>query len=303
MTALVDYILADIATLVGVAKGGVVIGIIVISELILWGVRAHARRTYRAARAKVTNVADVEAISIAYYRRRQMIGIIRASVLVLSLLLAAFLYDFQTFGVLALALSALVIIQKENINSLFAYVFVLSNFRVGDDISVGEQLGEIVRISPLQTVLSGKDEYGEYNGQRIVIPNYKLVTESVREQELKSDTYRRIVVRAVYEHGAYDVAFGEFIGRVRAFLDEFLPKRGLEQVGNFRSFAGVQYKLNFEYDEMGRVIVRIAFVSRPHDVADRKEQIIEFIEGMRAKKKRKAVATREEQKEFEKEAQ
>lgn len=302
MMAIIEYLRADIAMFIGVAKGGAVIALLVISELVLWAVRAQARRTYHAARAKVTNVADIEAISIAYYRRRQMIGIVRASVFLAALLLGAFLYDFQTFGVLALALSALVIIQKENINSLFAYVFVLSNFRVGDDIKVGDYLGEVVRVSPLQTVLSGKEENGEYNGQRIVIPNYKLVTESVQEQELKSDTYRRIVIRAVYEYGTYDVDFGEFVKRIRAFLDEFLPKRGLEQVGNFRSFAGVQYKMNFDYDETGKIVVRIAFISRPHDVSDRKEQIIEFIEGMRTKKKRKMTA-REEQKEFEKEAQ
>jgi len=124
------------------------------------------------------------------------------------------------------------------------------------------------------------------------------VSEIVTEQELKSNTYRRIVVRALYEHGTFDVEFSVFVQRVRAFLDEFLPKRNLDQVGNFRSFAGAQYKLSFEYDENGRILVRIAFISRPHDVTGRREEIIKFVEEMRSKKKpkRQKDTSREDQK-------
>ena len=302
MTGFVTYALNDIATLVGLAKGGVVLFLLLMSELLQTYLRSRAKREYEAAKKDVANVAEIEEISLAYYRRRQMLGIARMITFLIAVLFAAFLYDFQTFGVLALALSALVIIQKENINSLFAYAFVLSNFHVGDDIRVGDQLGEIVRVSPLQTTLSGKEENGEYSGQKITIPNFRLISENVNVLELKSHTYRRIVIRAVYEHGTYDVDFGEFVKRIRAFLDEFLPKRNLNQVGNFRSFAGMQYRINFDYDDDGRIVVRIAFISRPHDVADRKEQIIEFIERMRSKKET-AQRGDGEQKEFEKSAQ
>lgn len=288
----------ELVTMAGVAKGVLVLAMILFSEGTLLVLRTRAKSAYEAAKKEVTGFAGIEAASLVYYRRRQMLGIARFCTYLLAALLAALLYNFQTFGVLALALSALVIIQKENINSLFAYVFVLSNFNVGDDIRIGDILGEVVRVTPLQTILSGKEENGESNGQRIVIPNYKVVTETVSEQELKSNTYRRIVIRAVYEHGAYDVDFGEFVKRTRAFLDEFLPKRNLDQVGNFRSFAGAQYKMNFDYDETGKIIIRIAFISRPHDVADRKEQIIEFFERMRTTKKPKRPkdGPREEQK-------
>ena len=56
--------------------------------------------------------------------------------------------------------------------------------------------------------------------------------------------------------------------------------------------------MNFEYDEQGHIVVRIAFISRPHDVANRKEEIIEFLEGMRSKKKlkRQKDTAREDQK-------
>jgi len=291
-------VLSELVTLAGLTKGAIVIGIIAISEVAHWVLRSRAKAAYDASKKVITAFTEIEAASLAYYRKRQMLGILRAATYVAAILFAALLYDIQTFGFLALAFSALVIIQKENINSLFAYVFVLSNFHVGDDIRIGEWLGEIVRVTPLQTVLSGKEENGESNGQRIVIPNYKLVSEIVTEQELKSNTYRRIVVRALYEHGTFDVEFSVFVQRVRAFLDEFLPKRNLDQVGNFRSFAGAQYKLSFEYDENGRILVRIAFISRPHDVTGRREEIIKFVEEMRSKKKpkRQKDTSREDQK-------
>ena len=291
-------VLSELITLAGLTKGAIVVGIIAVSEVVHWVLRTRAKAAYDAAKKEITAFTEIEAASLAYYRKRQMLGIVRAATYVAAILFAALLYDIQTFGFLALALSALVIIQKENINSLFAYIFVLSNFHVGDDIRIGDKLGEIVRISPLQTVLSGKDDNGEYNGERLSIPNYKIVTENVSVQELKSNTYRRIVIRAVYDRTSYDVDFGEFVERARAFLNEFLPKRNLDQVGNFRSFAGAQYKMNFEYDEQGHIVVRIAFISRPHDVANRKEEIIEFLEGMRSKKKlkRQKDTAREDQK-------
>ncbi len=274
-------VVAQFATITGLAKGGAVIAIIVLTEVVVWLFRARAQASYEAQKMDIANLADIENVSLSYFRKRQTLGIVRAGVWLFALLLAALLYDFQTFSVLALAVGALVVIQKENINSLFAYFFVLSNFKVGDDIRINDLLGEIVRISPLQTTLSGKEDNGEYNGQRISVPNYKLLLETVRVQELKSDTYRRIVLKVVYAHDEYAVPFAEFIERTRAFLDEFLPKRNLNQVGSFKNFAGAQYKINFEYDDDGRIVIRIAFISRPHDVVDRKEQIIEFLESMR----------------------
>lgn len=271
----------EIAIVIGVLKGGVIIFSFCVSEIVLWFMRRRLSRRYEKDRSAVLSAAEVEPISLAYYRKRQMLGIVRASLLFVYALTAVLLYDIQAFSFLALALGALVVVQKENISSLFAYVFVLSNYNVGDDVRIKDTLGEVVRISPLQTILAGKEDNGEYNGKRSGIPNYLFLTEQVATQELKSNTYRRIVIRAVYTTHEYSVDFSEFLNKIRAFLDEFLPKRNLNEVGSFRSFAGLQYRLNFDYDEDGDIAVRIAFISRPHDVADRKEQIIEFIESLR----------------------
>jgi small-conductance mechanosensitive channel len=232
---MIEYLIGDIATVINiVAKGSAVLLLLLISEALLWYSRVKISREYTAAKKNVANLADIESVSLIYYRKRQMLGVVRAGVFLVAILFTALLYDFQTFGVLALALSALVIIQRENINSLIAYFFVLSNFNVGDDIRLGDALGEIVRVSPFQTVLNGKEDNGEYNGRLISIPNYKILIENVTKQELKSDTYRRIILKVVYENESYAVNFGEFIRKTRSFLDDFLPKRHLGEVGNFR---------------------------------------------------------------------
>jgi len=279
-------LLQEILTIGGIVKGSTVIVIVLVAEAALYILRRRLARTYHNERKAMENSAAAEGLSAGYYRKRQVLGLIRAGVLLVALLIAALLYDIQAFGVLALALGAIVVIQKENINSLVAYFFVLSSFKVTDDIRVGDTLGEIVRISPFVTVLAGKEENGESNGQLVYVPNYRLITETIRLQELKSTTYRRVIIRAVYIPGEYAVNFDEYLSRTRAFLDEFLPKRGLDRVGNFRSFAGSQYKINFDYDDDGYIVVRIAFISRPYDVVDRKEQIIEFLESMRGEKKK-----------------
>lgn len=281
-------VLQEILTIGGIVKGGSVIFILLISETVLFILRQRLSRAHHIEQKNAGSSAEAEDLASAYYRKRQVLGLIRAGVLLVALLIAALLYDIQAFGVLALALGAIVVVQKENINSLVAYFFVLSNFKVTDDIKVGDTLGEIVRISPFMTVLAGKEDNGESNGQLIHIPNYRLITETVRQQELKSTTYRRVVIRAVYIPGQFSVNFDEYLTQARVFLDEFLPKRGLDRVGNFRSFAGSQYKINFDYDEDGYIAVRIAFISRPYDVVDRKEQIIEFLESMRTNNAGKA---------------
>lgn len=270
--------LTSLATLI---KSGALVVFFILSEIILFIARKRLSYWYDGAKKTVKEMKEIEELSLVYLRKRQLFGIVRAAVIALTLLTGVLLYDIQAFSFLALALGALVIIQKENISSLVAYPFVISNYNVGDDIRIKDSLGELIRISPLHVLLAGKEENGEYNGKRTSIPNFLFLNEQVSVQELKSDTYRRIIIRPVYNKAEYGTDFDTFLEKIRIFLDEFLPRRDLNQVGTFRSFAGAQYKLNFDYDEKGNIALRIAFISRPHDVVDRKERIIEFIESLR----------------------
>ena len=230
---------------------------------------------------------EVQKVSIAYFRRRQILEVVRAVLLLISILIGVLFYNIQAFSFLALALGAVVINQKENLNSIVAYFFLLANYNVGDDIGmmVGlhDSLGEITRISLFHTIIAGKDDNGEYNGKRISIPNYQFLLNPTEQQELKADTYRQVIMRIPYSTATYQIGFDEFLVNVRAFLDELLPKRNLTQVGSYRGFAGAQYKINFDYNDTGVIEVRLAFISRPRDTTKRKESIVTFFEGLKAR--------------------
>ena len=269
------------ADLVALIKESTVLGLLIISEIALWSLRKYHASKFAALRNKLEDANAVEQASLAYYRKRNILGIVRIGIILFLVLIGVLFYDIQAFSFLAVALGAIVINQKDSINSLFAYFYIVSNYRVGDDVKVGTTLGEIVQMSSLQTTLAGKEESGEYSGKRITVPNFQFMNQAIEVQELKTTTYRRVVIRAVYTRDSYTVDFSTFVEKVRGFLKEFLPKRNLSQVGNFRSYVNTQFRINFDYNDDGDIIVRIGFISRPHDILDRKEQIIEFIESMR----------------------
>jgi hypothetical protein len=201
--------------------------------------------------------------------------------LMLTLLVAVLFYNTEAFSFLALALGAVVLNQKENINSIIGYFFLLANYNVGDDVGIIGTLGEIVRVGLFQTILAGKDENGEYNGKRISVPNYQFLLNVIDRQDLKVNTYRQVVIQIPYTKSAFNMTFDEFLEKLRPYLDELLPKRNLARVGSHRGFAGSQYKINFDYNDAGTLIIKVAFVSRERDMIARKENILTFIESLK----------------------
>ena len=263
-------------------KGSVLILFLAISQGMVWFLKFRLRRRYQYDTKDLSNMEEVQAVSLAYFRRRQILDVFRAVLLLLGFLFGVLFYNIQAFSFLALALGAVVINQKENLNSIIAYFYLLSNYNVGDDIGTMGTLGEIVRISLFHTVLAGKEENGEYNGKRVTIPNYQFLLNIIERQDLKTDTYRMVIMNIVYEKGTFGMEFDAFLNKMRVFLDELLPKRNLTQVGSYRGFAGSQYKINFDYNDAGVIIVHLSFISRPRDTIKRKESIVTFLESLKA---------------------
>ena len=262
-------------------KGSALILFVVISQLIVWFLKLRLRLRYAHATKDLADMDEVQEVSLAYFRRRQILDVVRALLLLVTVLLGVLFYNIQAFSFLALALGAVVINQKENINSIIAYFYLLSNYNVGDDIGMTGNFGEIVRISLFHTIFAGKDENGEYNGKRITIPNYQFLLNPTEEQNLKADTHRQIVMDIPFSAEIYGRSFDVFLKELRAFLDELLPKRNLRQVGSYRGFAGAQYKIDIDYNAMGTIVVRLAFISRARDAVERKEGVVTFLEGLK----------------------
>jgi hypothetical protein len=264
-------------------KGSALILFVLISQAIIWFLKFRLRRQYAHDTKDLVDMDEVQEVSLAYFRRRQILDVVRAVLLLVSALAGVLFYNIQAFSFLALALGAVVLNQKENINSVIAYFYLLSNYNVGDDIGIMDNMGEIVRMSLFHTILAGKDDNGEYNGKRITIPNYQFLLNPTKQQNLKTDTYRQIVMEIPFVSETYGMAFDAFLEKLREFLDELLPKRNLRQVGSYRGFAGAQYKVNFDYNAAGTSVVRLAFIARPRDAIERKEKIVAFVEGWKAK--------------------
>jgi hypothetical protein len=264
-------------------KGFALIAFLVLSQGLIWFLKFRLRRRYQYETTDLANLDEVQAVSLAYFRRRQILDIIRAVLLMLTLLVGVLFYNTEAFSFLALALGAVVLNQKENINSIIGYFFLLANYNVGDDIGIIGTLGEIVRVGLFQTVLAGKDETGEYNGKRVSIPNYQFLLNVIDRRDLKANTYRQVTIQIPYTKDLFKMPFADFLAKLRAYLDELLPKRNLARVGSYRGFAGSQYKINFDYNEnTGVLMVKIAFVSRERDAIERKESILTFVESLKA---------------------
>ncbi|MFM2414433.1 MAG: hypothetical protein RI911_126 [Candidatus Parcubacteria bacterium] len=258
--------------------------VLVCCEVSLRYAKRRLKLEFESSKDSASNARDVEQISLQYNKRVQVIDLVRLGIIFFFILIGSLLYDVQAFSYLLLALGALIIAMRETVNSLLGYFFVLTHYDIGDDVRVNGSLGEIVRIKPVLTSLAGKDDNGEYNGKLIHIPNYFFLNSLVERQELRTDNYRRVLIQAVYNSESFGPSFEQWLDTVKGFLDDFLPMRKLEHVGNYRGFAGTRYKINYDYDEDGEILVKISFVADPSKALARKEKIVSFIESLRIQK-------------------
>jgi len=223
---------------------------------------------------------DVEKESIDFYSKNQSIDLFRFISYFIIIAASLLIFDVQAFSVFAIAVGAFIVILKDPIISTVSYIFLVSQYDIGNDIRVNGVLGEVVRIKVFYLGLAGKDEAGEYNGKFFVIPNHLFFQSIVERQELKTSDYTRVVLNFIFKRDDYDRKFKDWLFDFRKMLDELLPYRSLKKVGNYKSYAGVKYKLNYDYNDKGEILIKLSFITKPGDPAvDRKEEIIDFIEG------------------------
>ena len=267
----------------GLIKGSSLVVFILLSQGIISLLKYRLRRRFLRETGHLNNIEEVQGVSFTYFRRRQILEVIRASLILFSLLMGVLFYNIQAFSFLALALGAVVINQKENLNSITAYFYLLSNYNIGDNISSSGSNGEIVRITLFHTILAGKDENGEYNGKRVSMPNYLFLVNQTEQQEFRANTYQKVTMDIPFDKSTYGIEFDAFIKELREFLNGALPKRNLKQVGSHRGYAGVQYKINFDYDAMSKIIIHLSFISQPQEIMSHKESIVAFVEQLKVK--------------------
>lgn len=241
-------------------------------------VRRRRRQLFLAEKKEATNARELETITLAYNRSNQVLGVVRLSAYVVAAFLAILFYDIQAFSYLVIGVGAILVILRESVSSLIAYLYILAVYDVGDDIRISDTLGEIARIAPFYTSIVGKEESGEYNGKLTLVPNYLFLQQKTERQELKTTNYRRASVLWTYDREHASARFMDIVRDLRTFLDGLLPVRGAHEIGFFRSYAGRRYRLGLDFNAEGKPTIRVAFVAHPDDAGPLREQVIAFLE-------------------------
>ncbi len=248
------------------------------AEIAVRYVRRQRRLAFLAAKQEAANARELEGITLSYNRANQVLGVLRLSAYVCAAFLAILFYDIKAFSYLVIGVGAILVILRESVSSLVAYVYILVVYDVGDDIRISDTLGEIARIAPFYTSIVGKEESGEYNGKLTLVPNYLFLQQKTERQELKTTNFRRAAILWTYDREHMRTPFMEIVGELRLFLDELLPVRGAQEVGFFRSYAGRRYRLGLDFNAEGKPTIRVAFVAHPDDAGALREKIIAFLE-------------------------
>lgn len=256
----------------------VLVAIVLVIELLLSTYLQQLKSSYEKKQVGLTDESEIEELSIDYYSRKQRVSLLRAGVLSVAVLVGLLLYDVRAFTFIALAVGAGILVFKESINSIISYFHILSNYHIGDDVSVLGVRGEVLHIRPLVTTILGKNDDGEYNGRVTAIPNYQFTWTPVERMQMKSNSYMLVSLNIPFESTQFKKTFAEFVTDLRAHLDGMLPKRTIKKVGYFRSYVGYRYKIEYSYDQDARIILHITFVSQSKRIPDRKERIIDYIE-------------------------
>lgn len=221
---------------------------------------------------------------IEYYRKSQVIDLIRIG----AFLVAAFslvLYRIPSAAnFFVVATGAVIITFKDIILSFAAFFYVVSQYRVGESITIGGAKGEIIYIRPMYVGIVGKDENAEHTGELNIIPNNRFLAELVKKEELRTVSYRKETFRIPFRSKEFPIAFAEFAERLEEYLKDHLPLRTAKQVGHYRSFIGCRYKADYGYDDKGGAYVEISFIGRSFRIPETKKGIVSFVESMKAVK-------------------
>lgn len=250
----------------------------VIFEVSIRSYKESLKKEYSNKKELIHSGEEAELVSLEHFNKLQNIDITRIVIFLLLLVVVLSIADVRTFSFLAVTIGAIIITLRDYVISLVSYIYVLANFDIGDDIKITSVLGSIVRIRPLTVSLAGKDAHGDQNGILHHIPNSKFITEFVERQEIKDNNYRSVTLQALYSNELFVEKFSIWLSNLKKQLDILLTKRSLRDVGNYKSYAGIKYKLYYDYNEDGEIVVSISFISRTKNAALRKEEIIEYIE-------------------------
>ena len=213
-----------------------------------------------------TNNPEATDFYIEYYRKSQVIDVVRVGLFIMVIVYVILTKAPSMFNFFAIATGAMIIIFKDFILSFIAFFFIISQYKIGDTIAIGDAKGEIIYIRPFYTGIIGRDERSEHTGELHILPNGKFFTDPVKKQELNVTSYRKHTLEIPYNPETFSDSFDVFLVKLEGFLNTKLPLRSAKGVGNYTSFIGCKYKLDFHYNDISSVHVCLSFVGRSNKI-------------------------------------
>jgi hypothetical protein len=219
---------------------------------------------------------------LSYYRKIQSLDIFRA----ISVLVVLFIvFTFKTGGsvnFLVVGIGALIVIMKDFILSILAFFFILRQYQIGDTIGIGDIQWQIIYIRVFSIGILGKDNDGDNTGRMFVVPGHRLITESIRKEDLHSNSIRKELLRIPFESDKFSLDFSAFLEALEGFLDGHLPTLSKKNCGNYQTYIGHKYKLDIDYFEDKCITITIWLVGKWEETVENKKKIISFVESKRS---------------------
>jgi hypothetical protein len=197
---------------------------------------------------------------IEYYRRGQFIDVARIFSYVC---LIAFLIASQTnsgANILVVVAGACIIIFRDFILSIVAFFFVLPQYKIGDTIGNETIQGQIIYIRLFSIGLLGKDNDGDNTGRHYTIPTYKLLTDTIRKEDLHASSIRKEILRIPFVTMDFSLSFSDFVTELETYLNALLPTLNRKSCGNYQTYIGHKYKIDFDYLEEKCVVITVGLV-------------------------------------------
>ena len=218
---------------------------------------------------------------IEYYKQKNILNLVRFLIL-FSWIVSLILFKIPwIFSFLAIALWAIIITFKELIISFFWFFYISTHYKIWENIAIWDLTNiirwEIIYINILNVWIIWKNDNWEHNWQFYTIPNFKLIIESVRKEEVWLNKYKKEEIEIYFNNNLFSIKFELFLEKLKEFLDQELTRKNINTVWNYKTYIWTKYKLRFKY-EKEYLIIKIFIIDKPRILIDIQRKLTVFVE-------------------------
>ncbi len=221
---------------------------------------------------------------IEYYKWKNILNLIR---FLIFFSLCTFLILFKApwiFNFLAIALWAIIITFKEVILSFIGFFYISTHYKIWENLVLGDINNlirwEIVYINILNVWIVWKSDNWEHNWQFYSTPNFKLIVDNVRREELSINKYRKEEIEIYFRNDLFTISFDEFLEKLKEFLEKELTRKNINNIWNYKTYIWYKYKIRFKYDK-DFLIIKVFVIEKHRNILNIQAKIVSFVEWLK----------------------